>query len=96
MVINITATKTDKETIQYNVPEKTPNNIIIHNTKDKIAAPKNNPIAAIASPFNLPLLSKAINAIKPKTKAVMPNVNPNKLHGTKIHIVDSMMPINTE
>ena len=55
----------------------------------------NNPIAAMAKPLSLPLLNKAINAIKPKTKEVIPKVRPNNDQGMKIQMVDKATPIKT-
>ncbi len=94
MVINITAAKTARETIQYIGVTLTPTSINIHITREIRPAPINNPIAAIARPLRRDLLNRAIRAMRPNTNEVRPNVTPNINQSIKMVNVDSIMPIN--
>ena len=95
MVMSIIAANVAKETTQYSHVTFTPTNIKIHIAKQIIPAPANRPIATIANPLSLDLDSKAMRAIKPNIKDVMPNVIPKRYQGTNMVIVDSITPIRT-
>ena len=75
--------------------------MVINRDKTQSNKPSNEPpitkpIPTIANPLSLPLLNKAITDIIPNTIQVIPNVTPNKYHGTNIATVDKATPIKTE
>ena len=96
MVMSIKKAKTARLTTQEIVTFAElirPNMIMIQFTNDKMPAPTIKPIITVHKPDNLPLAKKPIKAIRPNTKAVIPN-DSTKMMGSNNQVkVDNNKPI---